>query len=70
MVMATVWMVMVVEDEDDVVDGDVMVTSMTRMRVRTMRPMKKKKDMMIITEFRISEHVSVAESITKASSFS
>ena len=67
--MATVWMVMVVEDEDDVVDGDVMVTSMTRMRVRTMRPMKKKKDMMIITEFRISEHVSVAESITKASSF-
>ena len=68
--MATVWMVMVVEDEDDVVDGDVMVTSMTRMRVRTMRPMKKKKDMMIITEFRISEHVSVAESITKASSFS
>ena len=68
--MATVWMVMVVEDEDDVVDGDVMVTSMTRMRVRTMRPMKKNKDMMIITEFRISEHVSVAESITKASSFS
>ena len=68
--MATVWMVMVVEDEDDVVDGDVMVTSMTSMRVRTMRPMKKKKDMMIITEFRISEHVSVAESITKASSFS